>query len=56
MNRALPWIVPAAILLIWQAASQFGLLSGQIMPAPTAVAQAFWRVTRDGGAGFCRDG
>ena len=48
MNRALPWIVPAAILLIWQAASQFGLLSGQIMPAPTAVAQAFWRVTRDG--------
>jgi sulfonate transport system permease protein len=48
MNRALPWIVPLAILLLWQTAAQLGLLAGQIMPAPTAVGEAFWRVTRSG--------
>jgi sulfonate transport system permease protein len=48
MNRALPWIIPLAILLAWQAASQFGVLADRIMPAPTAVAEAFWRVTSSG--------
>lgn len=48
MNRALPWIVPLTILLLWQAASQFGLLGDQVMPAPTAVAEAFWRVSISG--------
>jgi sulfonate transport system permease protein len=48
MRRALPWIVPVVILLLWQAASQFGVLRDQVMPAPTAVAEAFWRVTRSG--------
>jgi sulfonate transport system permease protein len=48
MKRTLPWIVPVAILLLWQAASQLGLLADQIMPAPTAVARAFWRLTRSG--------
>jgi sulfonate transport system permease protein len=48
MKRALPWIVPLAILLAWQAASRFGVLADQIMPAPTAVALAAWRVTRSG--------
>jgi sulfonate transport system permease protein len=48
MNRALPWIVPLAILLIWQIASQVGLLADQVMPAPTAVAEALWRVTSSG--------
>jgi sulfonate transport system permease protein len=48
MKRALPWVVPVVILLAWQAASQFGVLRDQIMPAPTAVAEAFWRVTASG--------
>jgi sulfonate transport system permease protein len=48
MQRVLPWIVPLAILLLWQLTSQFGLLADQVMPAPTAVAAAFWRVTRSG--------
>ena len=48
MKRALPWLVPLAIVLGWQIASQLGLLTGQVMPAPTEVAQAFWRVTRSG--------
>src|ERR1700710_172063 len=48
MKRVLPWIVPLTILLLWQVASQFGVLADQVMPAPTAVAEAFWRVTRSG--------
>jgi sulfonate transport system permease protein len=48
MKRALPWLVPLVILLTWQEASQFGLLAEQIMPAPTTVAEAFWRVIRSG--------
>src|SRR4051794_25999049 len=48
MKRTLPWIVPLTILLVWQVASQVGLLADQIMPAPTAVAAAFWRVTTSG--------
>jgi sulfonate transport system permease protein len=48
MKRALPWIVPVVILLAWQAASQLGVLRDQVLPAPTAVAEAFWRVTSSG--------
>jgi sulfonate transport system permease protein len=48
MKRGLPWLVPLAILLLWQAASSLGLLRDQIMPAPTAVALAFWHVANSG--------
>jgi sulfonate transport system permease protein len=48
MKRALPWIVPVTILLAWQAASGFGLLADQVMPAPTQVARAFWQTARSG--------
>jgi sulfonate transport system permease protein len=48
MKRALPWLVPLVVLLLWQVTSSVGLLRDQIMPAPTAVAQAFWRVINSG--------
>jgi sulfonate transport system permease protein len=48
MQRLLPWVVPLSLLVVWQAASQSGLLSAWIMPAPTAVAEAAWRLTRSG--------
>ena len=48
MRRTLPWIVPLLILLAWQAAAQAGLLRENVMPAPTAVAAAFWRVATSG--------
>ncbi|HEY4173050.1 MAG TPA: ABC transporter permease, partial [Rhodopila sp.] len=48
MKRALPWVVPVLILLLWQVASGFGLIADQVMPAPSAVAEAFWRVARSG--------
>jgi sulfonate transport system permease protein len=48
MRRVAPWIVPVTILLAWQAASATGLLDDRIMPAPVAVAEAFWRMARSG--------
>src|ERR1700744_6803930 len=48
MKRILPWLVPIAIVLLWQAASQFGFIQANVLPAPAAVAEAFWRVARSG--------
>ena len=48
MKRVLPWIVPVLLILLWQAASQFGWLREQVAPAPTAVAAAAWRLTMSG--------
>jgi sulfonate transport system permease protein len=48
MKRILPWIVPIAILLLWQTAAQFGLIRPQVLPAPTAVAAAAWRLALSG--------
>jgi sulfonate transport system permease protein len=48
MQHLLPWIVPMLVLLAWQAAAQAGLIRPQIMPAPSAVAEAAWRLSRSG--------
>jgi sulfonate transport system permease protein len=48
MKRILPWLVPIAILLVWQAGSQFGYIQANVLPAPSSVAEAFWRVARSG--------
>lgn len=40
LHPALPWLLPAAILAVWQISASAGLLSGRILPAPTAVASA----------------
>ena len=48
MKRALPWIVPASLILLWQIAAGFGWLSPLVLPAPTAVASAAWHLTRSG--------
>lgn len=40
LQPALPWLLPAAILAVWQISASAGLLSGRILPAPTAVASA----------------
>jgi sulfonate transport system permease protein len=40
--------VPIAILLAWQAGSTFGFIQANVLPAPSAVAEAFWRAARSG--------
>jgi sulfonate transport system permease protein len=47
-RRMFPWLVPATILLAWQAGSALGVIQANILPAPSAVAGAFWRVARSG--------
>jgi len=38
MKRIIPWLVPATIVLAWQAASMVGLVLPEFLPAPTAIA------------------
>ncbi len=48
MKRMLPWLVPTLIILLWQAASQLGWVRPQVLPAPTAVASAAWKLMLSG--------
>lgn len=42
------WIVPVLLLTVWEAAVRGHLLSSTLLPAPSAVAVAGWRLLRDG--------
>ncbi|GEP54524.1 aliphatic sulfonate ABC transporter permease SsuC [Reyranella soli] len=48
ISDAASWIVPATLLLIWQAASQLGLLPANVLPAPSEVLNAVWRLSASG--------
>jgi sulfonate transport system permease protein len=39
------WILPAVIVLAWQASASVGWISDAVMPSPTAVGAAAWRLT-----------
>ena len=43
-----PWLVPLAIVLIWQAASVAGLVPVRVLPAPSEVARAGWKLLLSG--------
>ncbi len=47
-RRALPWLVPVLILVVWEAASSLGWLSTRVLPEPLAVARAFWTLAVNG--------
>ncbi|RXF72035.1 aliphatic sulfonate ABC transporter permease SsuC [Hansschlegelia zhihuaiae] len=42
------FIIPVALILIWQALAGAGLLAGEILPAPTAIVAAGWRLGLSG--------
>lgn len=42
----LPWLVPALIVAGWQLAVNTGHVSARVLPAPSAVLEAGWRLTR----------
>jgi sulfonate transport system permease protein len=48
VDRAGPWLVPAGLLLAWEAAAQSGLLSVRVLPAPSATLRAFWDALASG--------
>ncbi|RTL98820.1 MAG: ABC transporter permease subunit [Hyphomicrobiales bacterium] len=47
-NGTAGWLLPAAIIASWEAASRAGLIPANVLPAPSAVAEAFWRLTLSG--------
>jgi len=48
LRRGIPWLVPLAILLLWELASLRGWLSTRVLPEPLAVARAFWQLAASG--------
>jgi sulfonate transport system permease protein len=44
----IPWLVPLAIVLIWQLACVTGFVSVRVLPAPTEVASAGWKLLLSG--------
>jgi sulfonate transport system permease protein len=43
-----PWLLPLALLILWQAASTAKLIPRNVLPAPDAVLDAFWRLSKTG--------
>jgi sulfonate transport system permease protein len=44
----IPWIVPLAIVLIWQVACVTGFVPARVLPAPSEVALAGWKLLLSG--------
>jgi sulfonate transport system permease protein len=42
------WLLPIFILLVWEASARSGALSANVLPAPSEVAAAFWRLLASG--------
>lgn len=47
-DAALPWLVPIALLLAWQAAAALGAMSTRVAPAPLDVLKAGWQLAASG--------
>lgn len=44
----IPWLVPIAVLVLWEAAARSGYIEQRVLPAPSQVAIAFWDTARSG--------
>jgi sulfonate transport system permease protein len=42
------WLLPIAIIAVWQALSAAGLIPGRVLPAPSDVLAAGWRLLKNG--------
>ena len=47
-SPAAPWIVPLLLLAGWQAAARFGTIPANVLPAPSDVLAAGWRLALSG--------
>jgi sulfonate transport system permease protein len=48
LRVGVPWVLPALLLLVWQAGSDLGLVKPDVLPAPTDVAVAGWHLALSG--------
>jgi sulfonate transport system permease protein len=44
----LAWILPIALLALWEIAADTGLIAARVLPSPSSVLLAFWATWRDG--------
>jgi sulfonate transport system ATP-binding protein len=42
------WALPIGFVIVWEIASRSGLMASRLLPAPSAVAAAFWESLRNG--------
>ncbi len=47
-QRALPWLVPVGLIVLWQVAASLGWLSTRVLPAPSEVIKAAWALAVSG--------
>jgi sulfonate transport system permease protein len=47
-RHLLPWLVPVALLVLWQVLSSQGWLSTRVLPAPLEVIKAAWALSESG--------
>ncbi len=45
---ALPWLLPGALIAAWQASASLGWLTPGVLPPPSAVAAAAWKLALSG--------
>jgi sulfonate transport system permease protein len=45
---ALPWLLPVALLGLWQLGADTGLIDEEVLPVPSAVLEAGWQLARSG--------
>jgi len=48
LDRLTPWLLPMVLLLAWELAARFGLMSARVLPAPSDTARAFWETLLSG--------
>lgn len=48
VDALVPWILPISLLVAWEGAARFGFISSTILPAPSDVARAGWRLSLTG--------
>jgi sulfonate transport system permease protein len=51
LERIAPWIVPAAVLILWEIGARSGFIEARTLPAPSQVAVAFWESAKTGELG-----
>ena len=42
LDHLLPWALPILLVVIWELGARSGLIAARVLPAPSAVALAFW--------------
>ena len=48
LDTATPWVLPIVLVIGWEIGARLGLIPSRVLPAPSAVALAFWASLQSG--------